>query len=424
MLPKPTNHDQGELFSPRLSKQLNPHHPILLLGDLIEWEVFEKEFAGFFHGETGAPAKPSRLMVGIFMLQHMSGVSDEEVVKVWVENPYWQLFCGYDYLQWKFPVHPSSLSRWRTRLGKEGMRKILSETVRSALADNAVSKEELTSAIADTTVMPKNITFPTDARLYYKSLKQLVRFAKRFNIPLRQSYVFLGKRALRLVSKYAHARKMKQARRETRRLKIFFGRVLREVERSIDDNKELKQIASFWLPTLKQVFEQKREDSSKIYSLHEPHVECISKGKAHQKYEFGCKASIVISLNKGLILSAEALHGRPYDGHTLKESISEAERISGINIKRIFVDKGYRGHQLADKEVFISGRKKLTAHFKKLLNRRQAIEPAIGHMKSDGKLGRNYLKGRFGDCINAILCGVGHNIRLLLRHLSAKMQAA
>lgn len=421
MFPKQKNNDQGELFSTRLSQQLNPNHTLLLLGGLIDWKALENEFNEYFC-EEGAPGKPVRLVTGIFMLQHMSGLSDEEVVKVWVENPYWQLFCGYDFLQWKCPLHPSSLSRWRIRLGKEGMQKILRETIRSALASDAIRADDMTSVIVDTTVMPKNIAYPTDARLYFKSLKQLLRFAKRFKINLRQSYVFLGKRALRLVSKYAHCRKMKQARRETRRLKTYFGRVLREVERSLEEDVELKTIASEWLMNLRKIFEQKRSDSQKIYSAHEPQVECISKGKAHKKYEFGCKVSIVTTHKQGLVLSSEALEGNPFDGHTLKGAIKDAEGNANTEVKRLFLDKGYRGHKVEGKEVFISGTRGLTTHFKRLLRRRQAIEPIIGHMKSDGKLDRNYLKGRLGDCLNAILCGIGHNIRLIMNHLIRSRQ--
>lgn len=423
MLPKPTDHNQGQLFLPRLSKLLNPHHSLLLLGKLIDWERLEKEFADYF-SEDGAPAKPVRLVTGIFMLQHMSGLSDEEVVKVWVENPYWQLFCGYDFLQWKFPLHPSSLSRWRSRLGKQGMHKILRETIRSALAGDVIRPSDMTSVIVDTTVMPKNIAFPTDSRLYYKSLLSLTRFSKRFKIKLRQSYAFLAKRSLRLVSRYAHSRKMKQARRETRRLKTYFGRVLREVERHVAHDAELQKIAASWLDDLRKIFEQQRSDSPKIYSVHEPQVECISKGKAHKKYEFGCKVSILVTHKQGIVLSSEALHGNPFDGHTLKQAIEDAENNSGANIYRLFIDKGYRGHGVKNKEVFISGKKKLTSHFKRLLKRRQAIEPMIGHMKSDGKLDRNYLKGREGDCFNAILCGIGHNIRLILNHLFRTAQKA
>lgn len=421
MNPKRTNNNQGELFSQRLSDQLNPNHNLLLLGKLIEWENLEQEFSGYF-SEEGTPAKPVRLVTGIFMLQHMSALSDEEVVKVWVENPYWQLFCGYDFLQWKCPLHFSSLSRWRKRLGKKGMQKILSETVRSALAGDVIHERDLRTVIVDTTVMPKNIAYPTDSRLYYRCLKQLVRFAKRFNIELRQSYVFLSKKTLRRVSQYVHSRKMKLAKRETKRLKTYFGRVLREIERHVEKDSELKRMTSEWLSILRGIFEQKRTDSPKIYSVHEPQVECISKGKAHKKYEFGCKVSIVTTHNQGFVLSSEALHGNPFDGHTLKQAIVDAEACSQKEIRRLFVDKGYRGHKVKGKEVFISGKRKLTLHFKKMLRRRQAIESTIGHMKSDGKLNRNYLKGRVGDCLNAILCGIGHNIRLILNHFDRKMQ--
>lgn len=423
MVPKRTNNDQGQLFSQRLSERLNPRHSLLQLSSLIDWGRLEEESASFF-SEDGAPAKPVRLVAGIFMLQHMSGLSDEEVVRVWVENPYWQLFCGYDFLQWKCPLHPSSLSRWRVRLGKQGMQKILRETIHAALAGDVMKEKDMTSVIVDTTVMPKNIAFPTDARLYYKGLRCLVRFAKRFELSIRQSYAFLSKKALRLVSKYAHCRKLKQARRETRRLKTYFGRVLREIERHVLSKPELQKILCPWLRNLRKIFEQQRSDSPKLYSVHEPQVECISKGKAHKKYEFGCKVSILVTHKQGFVLGSEALHGNPFDGHTLQQAIVDAEKNSGMTILRLFTDKGYRGHGVKDKEVFISGKRKLTAHFKRLLKRRQAIEPMIGHMKSEGKLDRNYLKGTNGDRLNAILCGIGHNVRLILNHLFKCTQQA
>ncbi len=234
--------------------------------------------------------------------------------------------------------------------------------------------------------------------------------------------MFLSKKTLRRVSQYVHSRKMKLAKRETKRLKTYFGRVLREIERHVEKDSELKRMTSEWLSILRGIFEQKRTDSPKIYSVHEPQVECISKGKAHKKYEFGCKVSIVTTHNQGFVLSSEALHGNPFDGHTLKQAIVDAEACSQKEIRRLFVDKGYRGHKVKGKEVFISGKRKLTLHFKKMLRRCQAIEPTIGHMKSDGKLNRNYLKGRVGDCLNAILCGIGHNIRLILNHFDRKMQ--
>ena len=421
MKPKVTNHRQGRLFEQRLSDLLNPNHPLLLLAQLIDWEDLERELSIHFHDEIGAPAKPVRLITGIFMLQHMSGLSDENVVRGWVENPYWQLFCGYDFLQWKFPINFSSLSRWRTKIGKTGMKKILAATVECAINVDLIKERDLENVIVDTTVMPKNISFPTDAKLYYKSIVSLVRFAKKLKIPLRQTYKFLSKKALRLTSKYAHARKMKQAKREARRLKTYLGRIFRELQNKAESNKDLKDVLGSTLKVIGKILQQQRTDKNKIYSVHEPSVECISKGKAHKKYEFGCKASLVLTHKKGLVLSCEAHHGNPFDGHTLKQALFDAEANSGKRVKRTFVDKGYRGHKIKDKEVFISGAKKrLSPHFKKLLKRRQAIEPIIGHMKADGKLGRNYLKGHLGDKLNAILCGIGQNIRLLLNFLLMK----
>lgn len=421
MKPKPIDHKQGRLFEQRLSEQLNPRNPLLLLGELIDWEYLEENLSCNFDVEIGAPAKPIRLIAGIFMLQHMSGLSDEQVVKCWVENPYWQLFCGYDFLQWEFPTHPSTLSRWRHKIGEKGMRKILAATIKCAIDADVIKKAELANVIVDTTVMPKNIAFPTDSKLYYKSIQSLIRLAKRFRISLRQSYKFLSKRALRLTSKYAHARKMKQAKRETRRLKTYLGRIFREFQRKVDCDNELKCVLGQALTVIEKILMQKRGDTGKVYSIHEPNVECISKGKSHKKYEFGCKASLVLTHKKGLVLSLEALHGNPFDGHTLQSALRDAEINSGTSIKRAFADKGYRGHGLKDKEVFIPGtRKRLSAYFKSLLNRRQAIEPIIGHMKSDGKLERNFLKGCLGDCFNAILCGIGQNIRLLLHAMALR----
>lgn len=423
MNPKRINHNQDLFFEKRLSKQLNPNHRLLLLGGIIDWESVETDVNEYF-SEVGAPAKPVRLIAGIFMLQHMSGLSDEQVVKSWVENPYWQLFCGYDFLQWEFPIHPSSLSNWRKRLGEKGLKRILEETVRCALGSELITRAEMSQVIADTTVMSKNITYPTDAKLYFRSLKALVRLAKKFKIQLRQTYTFLAKTALRKCAQYAHARKMKASERERRRLHTFLGRVLREMEREVQLDKDLSMVMKETLGIIRKVFEQKKSDKNKVYSVHEPDVKCIAKGKAHKKYEFGCKVSIVTTHKQGLVLSTEALKNNPFDGHTLKSALESSESASGVKIERAFADKGYKGHGIKDVEIFISGKRGLSKHFKALLKRRQAIEPIIGHMKSDGKLDRNFLKGTLGDSLNAVLCGIGYNIRWLLNRLHPRDQLA
>jgi transposase, IS5 family len=418
MKPYQINHVQGRLFQQRLSVQLNPSNELYQLSKVIEWEFLEKEFSGLFVEKIGAPAKPVRLVLGILMLQQMGGYSDEGVVEEWVENPYWQFFCGYDYLEWKKPLDPSSLVRWRKRLGKDGMEKILQSTIRSSLKSGAVSAKSLSRVIVDTTVMEKNITFPTDAKLYYSGIKRLVSMAKDCNLELRQSYTFLSKKALRKSFQYAHARQMKRAEKERKRLKTYLGRVYRDIQCKLVDSPVISKIFQPILEIIDKILTQSRESTNKVYSIHEPHVECIAKGKTHKKYEFGCKVSLVITHKEGLALSAQAIHGNPYDGHTLDKVLKDSERLSGRTIKEAFVDKGYRGHSVKNTEIHISGKKRgLTRWLYAKIKRRQAIEPHIGHMKNEGKLGRNYLKGILGDFLNATLCGIGHNLKLIVRNL-------
>jgi IS5 family transposase len=421
MKPKRVNHNQGSLLETRLSELLDPQNRLRLLADLIDWEELEGQLSIHFSNEKGAPGKPIRLVSGVLMLQHMTGLSDEQMAVGWVQNPYWQYFCGYDYLQWRFPMDPSSLSRWRKRLGEEGLEKILQATLKLALRIGIVKTNSYETVIVDTTVMEKNIAYPTDARLYYRSLQKLVREAKRHGIVLRQTYTFLSKQALRKTHQYAHARQMKRAKREMRRLRTYLGRVHRDIRRQIEKQKALQNSLMSLLKITNHILHQQKTDKDKIYSVHEPEVECISKGKAHKKYEFGCKTSIVLTHKEGLVLSMNAMHGKPYDGHTLEESLERAESQTGTTIKRGFVDKGYRGHSVENKEIYITGKRGLSRHYKNMLKRRQAIEPHIGHMKNDGKLDRNYLKGKLGDLINAVLCGIGHNLRLILNkmHLQA-----
>lgn len=417
MIPSKTNHSQGRLFQQRLSDLLDSKHELYRLANLIDWDSFDQSFSSLYKNGPGQPPKPIRLIIGLLMLQHIYDCSDEEVVSGWIENPYWQFFCGYDYFQWNFPIDPSSLTRWRNRLGKEGMEKILSATIHLAIETKTVKKQSLKKVIVDTTVMPKNIAHPIDIRLYAKGCEKIIKMAQKHGVTLRQSYSRLTKKAVRKRSQYAHARQMKRAKREERRVKTFLRRLERDVRRKIQG----KAFEKDFNPLLEQVnrlLNQKRGDKNKLYSLHEPEVECISKGKAHKKYEFGKKVSIVITHKEGLCLSSQAFHGNPYDGHTLGKSLKDAEDHTKKEIKEVYVDKGYRGHEEKEREVFITGQRKgMTRWIKKQLKRRQSIEPNIGHMKQDGKLGRNYLKGKNGDEINALLVGTGHNLRMILRKL-------
>ena len=350
------------------------------------------------------------------MLQHMGGLSDESVVEKWVENPYWQYFCGYDFLQWEVPIDPSSLTRWRKRIGEEGLEKILSATLTTALETKAAKPKDFERVIADTTVMEENVTYPTDSALLNKARSLLIKRAKEEDIVLRQSYARVGDRLARKVSSYAHAKQFKRMRKGVKKLKVYLGRVMRDIDRkATEDQKERFQ--DLW-PLAQKLLTQEKKSKDKVYSLHAPHTYCISKGKAHQPYEFGTKVSLVISHKQGFALSSQTLDKPMYDGHTLKSALQKAQEITRTPIKQSFVDKGYRGHGVEETDVYLSGQRRgVTKALKKALKRRSSIEPHIGHMKADGKLDRNYLKGIMGAQFNAILCAIGHNLRLILNHL-------
>jgi len=416
---------QGNFFKPWLSIVLNPSHELYRLSSKINWNILESEFAPLFADGRGAPAKPIRLVVGLMMLQHMYNFSDEGAVLEWIENPYWQFFCGEELLQWEAPINPSSLPRWRKRLGNDGMNKILKETIKTALDTGTVNAKSLQRAIIDTTVMEKNITFPTDSKMQYKAIKRLAKMVGDYGISLRQSYTCIGRKRLIKAGRFSHARQMKKANKERKKIKTYLGRLCRDICRKIEGNEILKAAFDGIFEITEKLLTQTRTSKNKVYSIHEPHVECIAKGKTHKKYEFGCKASFAATHKEGLVLGAIALHGNPYDGHSLEEALADAENNSGIEINSAFVDKGYKGHGITGKKIFISGQKRgMTVWFKKQLKRRQAIEPHIGHMKSDGKLGRNYLKGKIGDHLNAVLCGIGHNLRMVLRNFRKIAAAA
>ncbi len=418
MKPSKTNTSQTELFRERLSNQLNPREPLMILAGQINWSVFEESFGAEFADGPGQPPKPIRLMVGLMMLQHMNGLSDEEVVRQWVQNPYWQYFCGFDYLQWELPADGSSMTRWRKRLGKEGLEKILAETIVVALRTETVAPKDLQMAIADTTVMEKNIAFPTDSRLLNRAREQLTAMAAKNGVKLRQTYKRTGPKAAINAGKYAHAKQFKRMRKEVKKLKNYLGRVTRDIERKIEGCVELQETFADLLGMANRLLVQEQDSSNKLYSLHAPETYCIAKGKAHKFYEFGCKVSLVLTHKQGLALSSMALADNEFDGHTLDKSLRKAEELSGVKIIEGFVDKGYKGHGVTDTKIYMSGQKRgVTKAIKKRLKRRSAIEPHIGHMKADGKLHRNFLKGILGDALNALLCAVGHNLRLILRKI-------
>lgn len=416
MQPKSGSSNQGDLFRSRLDQILNRRHPLYRLADSIEWPLFDREFGPLYVENFGRPGLPIRLLVGLHYLKHAYNVSDEAVVERFLENPYWQYFCGFEYFQHEFPLDPTTLVKWRKRIGPKGMEKLLQVTIETAKRKEYLTEKHLERVNVDTTVQEKAIAFPTDARLYYKARRILVRLAKRAGIELRQTYERLGKRAFIMQGRYSHARQTKRARREQKKLRLYLGRVIRDIERKCP---EPGGLLATMLERSKQIFGQNRNDSDKLYSMQAPEVECIAKGKAHKKYEFGCKVSLVSTSEDSWIIGVQAIHGNPYDGHTLQDSLDQAQAVSGWRPKHAYCDKGYKGAPavLGKTEVHLANRKKksMKASEWKWYRRRSGIEPIIGHAKHDHRMDRNYLKGTEGDKINAILAGCGFNIRKLIR---------
>jgi IS5 family transposase len=407
-----------ELFRERLENILNRQHELYRLAGLIDWAAFEQEFGKFYSTWKGRPGIPLRLLVGLSYLGHAFGLSDEAVVAKWVENPYWQYFCGETYFQHQLPIDPSSMTRWRQRIGEKGCELILAATLQAGLRSGAVKESSLKRINVDTTVQPKAVRYPTDSRSYNRCRERLVCLAAKHGIELRQSYARLGPRALRKAGSYAHARQFKRAKKEIRKLKTYLGRVYRDILRNILDDPDLHAEFHEELELTERMLDQQQRDSNKLYSIHAPEVECIAKGKVHKKYEFGVKVSVTTTSRDNFVVGMQALAGNPFDGHTLAGALEQVNRLTGVMPERCYVDRGYRGHGVTTPSVFISGQRRgVTPTIKKELRRRSAVEPVIGHMKEDGKLGRNWLKGSIGDKINALLCGAGHNIRIILRKL-------
>jgi IS5 family transposase len=405
-----------DMFRERLENLLDMRHPLVRLSNEIEWSVFSEPFGALYDAELGRPGLPVRLLVALHYLKHAFDMSDEEVVMRWVENPYWQYCCGEEYFQHRLPLDGSQMSRFRGRIGEAGCELMLKLTVATGLATKTVSERSLSQVTVDTTVQEKATAFPTDARLYHKARVTLVRLARKLGLTLRQSYLRVGKRALFMHQRYGAARQPSRGKRELKKLKTYLGRVYRDVQRqrSSVDSPELVEL----LARTARLLAQRREDSHKLYSIHAPEVECIAKGKAHKKYEFGVKVSVATGTRSNFVVGMRSLPGNPYDGHTLADCLNQVARLTGQRPTECFVDRGYRGHDETETTVMIAGQRRgMTPRLKRLLKRRNAIEPVIGHLKADGRLDRNYLKGTAGDAMNALLVGAGHNLRLILRKL-------
>jgi transposase, IS5 family len=420
---------QADLLRSRLDAIIDMDHALVKLSRTIDWSFLEERFGAVYEDKPGRPPLPTRLMAGLAILKHTYDLSDEVLCERWLENPYYQFFCGEEFFQHRLVFDRSSLTRWRQRMGEEKLQALLQESLSVATKTEAIKPSDLNRVIVDTTVQPKNVMFTTDARLLNRAREILVRLAKRQGLALRQSYVRVGKFALIKHQRYAHAKQFKRANRALRTLRTYLGRVIRDITRKLEGRTDLfgEIVLGRMLALARRVLDQKQHQRGpKVYSLHAPEVECIGKGKAHRPYEFGVKVSVATTLShaKGgqFVTHVKALPGNPYDGHTLETVIPEMEALIGNIIERLVLDKGYRGHNAPPDykfRVFISGQKRrVTPKIKRELRRRSAIEPVIGHLKSEHRMGRNYLWHRQGDTTNAVLAAAGYNFRRLIRWLT------
>ena len=410
-----TTPSSPSLFS-SLDDLLNQQHPLYKLSHKINWCVFENSFTPLYCSDNGRLAKPIRLMCGLLILKHLRNISDESVVEQWSENAYFQYFCGMHEFVPSFPCASSELVHFRKRIGEKGMELILSESIR--VNDDKSDDDHHATAFIDSTVQEKNVTYPTDAKLHKKIIGKVLKIVKELNLPMRQSYTFVLKGIYRDQRFRNHPKNRRKAIKADKRLRTIAGRLVRELERNLGQNRQHDELLSIF----KKILLQRRNSSHKIYSIHEPEVQCISKGKEQKKYEFGNKVSIIRSAT-GVILGASSFRNE-YDGHTIQKSLEQVRRLTGKSIRRLAGDRGYRGRKEIDgtqilipnapraKDTYYQRKKK-----HKLFCKRAGIEPTIGHLKADYRLGRNFYKGLVGDAINVILAAAAYNFKRAMKVL-------
>ena len=412
MIGKSPEGEQRDLFLANLEDLVDPRHRLSMLAKEIDWAGIEEGFAPLY-SKVGCPAKPVRLMVGLLILKQVYHLADETVVEEWVSNPYFQYFCGEKEFQWEFPCDPSDLVHFRHRIGKEGVEKILAASIRIH------GRKVLEEAVSiDTTVQEKNITYPTDTKLAVKIIGKCRKIAKAEGIELRQSYKFEVKKLL--LTANSKSPKMARTRKSARRkIKTIAGRLVRELRRKLSETALAKHLEN--IEIFERVLTQKKDDKNKIYSLHALEVACIAKGKVHKKFEFGSKVSFAATQKSNVIVAAVNFQGNPNDNQTLAETLEQQERLTGVRAKTAFVDRGYKGRQIGTTLVTAPGNGAGKTKYEKLklrkrFRRRAAIEPLIGHSKSDVGMDRNYLKGEIGDAINAMLAAAALNFRSWMRN--------
>ena len=440
-----------DFFRSRLDQMIDLRHPLAVLAQRMPWSQIEAALAaalahknrpgtviddvdlfgpsaqlvGAGMSAAGRPRLSIRLMTSLLYLKHAFNLSDEELVERWAENVIWQYFSGNEYYEPRPPCDATQIGRFRRAIGEAGVEELLKATIDTAVATKAVRPNEFERVIVDSTVQEKAIAFPTDSRLLEIARHKVVMAAKSAGIVLKQTFAREGKSLRRRAGGYAHAKQYKRLRRVLKRQRTVLGIVLREVRRKLETATTESGFTVHRLQTTMEradrIRRQQPNDKNKLYAMHAPEVECIGKGKARQPYEFGVKASIAVTHRRGLIVGARTFPGNPYDGHILAAQLEQTNILLedvGRVPKQIVVDLGYRGVDADNPNVEIVNRgrfKSMTNQQRRWLKRRQAIEPAIGHLKADHRMNRCWLAGSLGDALHAVLCAAGYNLRWLLR---------
>ena len=421
MIGKTDKTPQLSMYQVPLVQFINKEHELCQLAEKINWDELEKDLSVYYCPDNGRPSIPIRKITGVVLLKRMFKESDESVVDRWKENPYWQYFCGEVNFQHHWPFDPTELIKFRQRLGEKGMERILK------LSIDLFEKKEIQEkqVLVDSTVQEKNITYPTDTKLQKKIVEKCREIAKDEGIVLRQSYKRTLKQLMIDQRFREHPKRRKKANAAARKIKVIAGRVVRDLERKLDDERSERYQQDLLI--FKKVLSQQQKDQNKTYSLHEPEVRCIAKGKEAKKYEFGNKSSIAKTVKSGIIVGAMAFSDNPYDADTLDPQLRQVERMTGRFPKIAILDRGYKGKKnVFGTEIKIPGKLPADAtnyqkqKIRKYFRARAGIEPVIGHVKHDHGMLRNYLSGTQGDAINTLLAATGFNMMKMLRRIKAK----
>jgi IS5 family transposase len=448
--------ETADFFRARIDAMINLSDPLAVLAQRLPWGRIEASLAAKFERQeragqilegcdmfgptlvlegagtsnAGRPKLPIRLMASLVYLKHSFNLSDEELVVRWSENVLWQFFSGMDYYAHRLPCDATQIGRFRRDLGEDGMERLLKATIDTAVAIKAVKPKDLERVIVDTTVQEKAIAHPVDSRLLEIARHKVVSAAKRAGIHLKQTFVKEGKELRRRAGGYAHAKQFRRLKKVVKRQRTILGIVMREVQRKLEapdfapDHPKTASDLTMWIERAERIRTQQRNDKNKLYALHAPEVECIGKGKARKPYEFGVKSAVVVSHKHGLMLGVRTFPGNPYDGHILSAVLKQATNLMqdhSVKLKQIVVDLGFRGVDTDNpgKEIIHRGKyKSLSPQQKGWLRRRQAVEPAIGHLKSDHRMDRCWLQGALGDALHSISCAAGYNLRWLMRAIA------